>query len=215
MPTQMLRGVRRQATRPSADVPKSADQASLDLYWIPLGAGARVVRASGRAYESIAALLQRRPRCDLYHSALVAHLPEGTVVVEMTPVPAAPGDRGVVGHGAVGDRLLGRFRIFRYEIRRWRGGTIPDLAFAVASPVRLTTDERDVRDALQLVEQVPTPVWGRDEFGAGEMWNSNSVVSWVLQRADLIEAVGGPPTGGRAPGWSAGVVVARRYPVTP
>ena len=32
----------------------------LDLYWIPLGAGARVVRTSGRVYEACAALTQAR-----------------------------------------------------------------------------------------------------------------------------------------------------------
>ena len=171
--------------------------------------------ACGRTYESVAALLQRRPRRDLYHSALVAHLPDGTRFIEMTPVPATPGHRGVVGHGAVGDRRLGRLRIFRYEIRCWRGGTIPDLGFAVASPVRLTDDEDVVREALNWVKHVPTPVWGRDELATGEMWNSNSVVSWVLARTGLIEAVGGPPVGGRAPGWDAGVAVARRSGVTP
>ena len=43
----------------------------LDLYWVPLGAGARVVRMSGRVYDSVIALAQRRQRRDLYHSALV------------------------------------------------------------------------------------------------------------------------------------------------
>ena len=33
--------------------------ARLDLYWIPLGAGARVVWTSGRIYEGLAALAQR------------------------------------------------------------------------------------------------------------------------------------------------------------
>ena len=28
--------------------------------------------------------------------------------------------------------------------------------------------------------QVPTPVWGRDELGTGDMWNSNSVISWAI-----------------------------------
>jgi hypothetical protein len=42
------------------------------------------------------------------------------------------------------------------------------------------------------------------------MWNSNSVISWLITRSGLpIEAVH-PPTGGRAPGWDAGIVVARR-----
>jgi len=59
---------------------------------------------------------------------------------------------------AVGSALLGRFRIFRYDLRRWLAGNIPDLAYATGGPVR----------------------------------------------------IGVPPNLGRAPGWSAGVLVARR-----
>jgi hypothetical protein len=67
-----------------------------------------------------------------------------------------------------------------------------------------------VRAVLAALALVPTPVWGRDELGAGEMWNSNSVVSWVLTTVGLLEPAGAPPHGGRAPGWDAGVVVAHR-----
>lgn len=194
--------------------PPDAAGSRLDLFWIPLGAGDHVVQTSGRIYESLLARLQHRSPSDLYHSALVAHVPEGRVVVEMTPVPSGSQDRGVVAEGAVGSQLLGRLRVFRYEIRRWRDGVIPDLRFAVASPVRLTSDSREVRDAMAWVERVPTPVWGRDQFAAGEMWNSNSVVSWVLERANLLERAGRPPLHGRAPGWDAGVVVAKRHAPT-
>ena len=41
----------------------AATAPGVDLYWIPLGAGAHVVRISGRMYEAIAARLQRRARC--------------------------------------------------------------------------------------------------------------------------------------------------------
>lgn len=182
----------------------------LDLYWIPLGAGASVVRVSGHVYEAIAASVKRRRRYALYHSALVATDGDTRWFVEMTPVPAGAGDRGVVGGGAVGSRALGRLRVFRYEIRRWRDGAIPDLGYAVASPVRVSDDADAVRRALELVADVPTPVWGRNELHAGEMWNSNSVTSWVLARAGLLARAGSPPPGGRAPGWDAGVTVARR-----
>ena len=63
---------------------------------------------------------------------------------------------------------------------------------------------------LDVVAQVPTPVWGRDELGTGEMWNSNSVIAWVIARSGIDTASIQPPTGGRAPGWQAGLVVARR-----
>jgi hypothetical protein len=47
----------------------------IDLYWIPLGVGpgGAIVRWSRRLYETLAAALARRPRCDLYHSALEVH----------------------------------------------------------------------------------------------------------------------------------------------
>ena len=53
---------------------------------MPLGAGGHFVRLNGRVYEALAALLQRRPACDLYHSALQIQLPEGKFVIEQAPV---------------------------------------------------------------------------------------------------------------------------------
>ena len=184
----------------------------LDLYWIPLGAGQRVVETSGRIYERLVALAARRPRRDLYHSALVATTAQGRVTIEMAPQPDDGGrrDRGVVAEGAVGSRWLGRLRVFRYEVRQWRDGEIPDLGYAVASPVRVTDDPQRVTEVLDLVALVPTPVWGRDELRLGEMWNSNSVVSWVLTQAGLLDDAGELPRNGRAPGWDAGVAAARR-----
>ena len=167
------------------------------------------MRFNGRLYEAVAARLQRRPACDLYHSALQVEVPEGRFVIEQTPVSNLSGEqRGVVAGGAVGSRWVGRLRIFRYEIRVWPGGHIPDVAEAVDSPVRLSDDEGCARHVLDLVPQVPTPVWGRDELRAGEMWNSNSVIAWVIARSGIDAAPIRPPTGGRAPGWRAGLVVA-------
>ena len=109
----------------------------------------------------------------------------------------------------MGSRHAGRLRLFRYEIRRWPGGEIPDIAEAVESPCRLTVDPEPARRMLALVESVPTPTWGRDELGAGEMWNSNSVTAWVITRAGIDAEAIRPPRGGRAPGWMAGVAIAR------
>ena len=185
--------------------------AAVDLYWLPLGAGGHFVRLNGRVYEALAARLERRPARDLYHSALQVEVPEGKFVVEQAPVHDWSGqERGVVAEGAVGSRWAGRFRIFRYEIRLWRNGHIPDVAVAVDSPRRLGEDEEHARRVLELVAQVPTPVWGRDELGTGEMWNSNSVIAWMLARSGIETASIQPPAGGRAPGWQAGLVVARR-----
>lgn len=136
---------------------------TVDLYWIPLGAGARFVRFNGVVYEALSARLQRRPRRPLYHSALALDLPHGHYMVEMTPVPDARGsDRGVVTEGAVGLRLLGRLRVFRYEVRRWRDGVVPDLGFAVASPVRVTDDAEMAQRMFDVLPHVPPLVWGRD-----------------------------------------------------
>ena len=185
--------------------------AGVDLYWLPLGAGGHFVRLNGRVYEALTARLQRRPARDLYHSALQVELPEGTFVIEQAPVHDWGGqERGVVAEGAVGARWAGQFRIFRYEIRVWRGGHIPDVAEAVDSPRRLSDHEQLARHLLEVVPKVPTPVWGRDELAAGEMWNSNSVIAWVIARSGIQARSIQPPHGGRAPGWRAGVVVASR-----
>jgi hypothetical protein len=182
---------------------------AIDLYWLPLGAGGRSVRLNGRVYEAIAARLGGRTPRDLYHSALVVSVPDGQYVIEVTPVPRGDrAQRGVVGGGPVGVGAAGRLRVFRYEIRRWRGGVIPDVAEAVDSPRRVSDDPATARRLLRLVPEVPCPVWGRDELELGEMWNSNSVVSWLLVRAGVDIGGIGPPLGGRAPGWHAGVAAA-------
>jgi hypothetical protein len=186
--------------------------ASVDLYWLPLGAGGHSVRLNGQIFEALAGLLEQRSPCDLYHSALVVRVPEGRFVIEQAPsLPRGVSERGVVAEGAVASAFAKRFPIFRYEVRRWRNGTIPDVAEAVESPRRLTNDERVAARLLDLVPAVPTPVWGRDELRAGEMWNSNSVVSWLIARSGLAAESIDPPAGGRAPGWHAGIVVAHRH----
>jgi hypothetical protein len=181
------------------------------LYWLPLGAGGHFVRLNGRLYEAVAARRARRPVSDLYHSALEVKVPDGRYVIESAPIRAADGpDRGVVAEGAVGSRWVGRMRIFRYELRFWRNGFIPDVAEAVDSPRRLSRDVHCAQHLLALAPQVPTPVWGRDELRAGEMWNSNSLIAWLIARSGLDAETIKPPPGGRAPGWNAGLVVARQ-----
>ncbi len=134
--------------------------------------------------------------------------------IEMAPVVDARGDsRGVVTGGPVGLRSLRRFRLFRYEIRRWRNGSLPD-ADATQSSVIVSTDPLTARRLLDLVPLVPTPTWGRDELDAGEMWNSNSVTSWLLATAGIEAERIAMPAGGRAPGWDAGLVIAARMVTT-
>ena len=181
----------------------------VDLYWIPLGAGSPVVQTSGRIFEAAAARLQRRSACDLYHAALQVFTDDGRFAIEQAPVPDRDGpSRGVVASGPVGLRAVGALRLFRYEVRCWRDGEIPDLGAAIDSPVRLSDRSQDARRIIDVLPSIPTPVWGRDEANTGEMWNSNSVIAWALTRSGFDARSLRPPLGGRAPGWQAGCLVA-------
>ncbi|GAA3383194.1 hypothetical protein [Cryptosporangium minutisporangium] len=91
---------------------------------------------------------------------------------------------------------------------------IPDLDEAVGGPPG-GQDPVHARIVLDLVPSVPALTWGRDELGAGEMWNSNSLIAWLLAASDHDTDALTPPTGGRAPGWRAGLVLAERQPVNP
>ena len=186
------------------------DRARVDLYWLPLGAGGSgCVRWNGHIYEALAARHERREARDLYHSALEVTLGSDRYVIEMTPAWCnKDDDRGVVREGSVGLPMLGRSRFFRYEVRRWRNGNIPDVSEAIASPQRQSSDVARAQRVLDLVPDFPILTWGRDELRTGDMWNSNSLTAWVLassgHETDLLE----PPLHGRAPGWVAGLVAA-------
>lgn len=203
----VVRSDERMATSATNAVP-----AGIDLYWIPLGAGGSgFVRFNGRLYEAIKARIEGRRPCAIYHTALQVHLPEGRFVLEtMWPSPDGDTDsRGVVVEGAVGSQQLGRLRTFRYEVRRWSNGVLPDADEAIGGPQRVSDDADQAGRLLEMATSVPPLIWGRDQMGTGEMWNSNSVISWLLVRVGLpIERVR-PPDGGRAPGWDAGISIAR------
>ncbi len=188
-----------------------ASRNAVDLYWLPVGAGAQLARRCVPVYEAIAAAREHRDRCDLYHAGLEVHLDGDRYVIESAPVwDRSEPDRGVVCEGPVGARWLGRSRWFRYEVRRWRDGLIPDIAEAVDSPRALSRDRDRAQRVLDLAPDFPPLTWGRDELATGDMWNSNSLVSWLLVGSGHdVDAIA-PPTGGRAPGWVAGVTAARR-----
>ena len=191
----------------------SAESASVDLYWLPLGAGdgTGCVRTNGRVYEAVVARREQRTPCRLFHSALEVRLGDQRFTIEMAPVWSTPAaERGVVAEGPVGLPWLGRSRLFRYEVRRWRDGVVPDLAEAVGGARRLSSDPTRTASLLARVPDFPTVTWGRDELCTGDMWSSNSLVSWLLASSGHDVDALGPPDGGRAPGWQAGLVVARR-----
>ncbi len=182
------------------------------LYWIPLGSGGSgFVRLNGRIYEAITARREQRPSLDLHHTALIVSLPEGRYVVEtMWPRPDMDGARrGVMVEGPVFSRHLSFTRIFRYEVRCWRDGDLPDAGEAVGGGRLISEDPYVGRLLLSLIPSVPAFTWGRQVHGTGEMWNSNSVISWLLTRSGVDMNRVDPPSGGRAPGWDAGVNLAR------
>ncbi len=184
--------------------------ASVTLYWLPLGAGGHFVRHNGRIFEAVVARREHREPLALFHAALEVDVAGERYTIEMGPAwNVGAADRGVVATGPVGLRWLGRSVLFRYEIRCWRDGVIPDLAEAVAA-VRVSADPARANHLLTLVPLAPALTWGRDELSTGEMWNSNSLTAWLLARSGHKLASIGPPEGGRAPGWRAGEVLAAR-----
>jgi hypothetical protein len=213
----MLDGIKRRAERcpnASAEEPVAPESAAVDLYWISLGAGGHCVRLNGKAFEALAAGRQHRTRDDLYHAALIVQVDGERYTVELAPSPNGnEASRGVVATGAVGSPLISCLRVFRYEVRCWPGGSIPDLHYAVGEPERLTNDPQTARKLLGAIPNVPTPVWGRDELKTGEMWNSNSLISWSLAITGLATDQPHLPPHGRAPGWDAGLEVASRRTV--
>jgi hypothetical protein len=180
------------------------------LYWIPLGAGGHLVRPCGRMFEAVVARREHRAPLDLVHAALEVELDGDRYAIEMGPAwnVRAPG-RGVVQSGPVALRWLGRSVFFRYEVRCWRGGSIPDVREAVGLE-RVSTDRKHASKVLELTPLVPALIWGRDELHTDDMWNSNSLAAWLLERSDHDADLLHPPRGRRAPGWQAGLVLAGR-----
>ena len=197
-------------SRRTGGVPRTST-ASVLLHWLPLGAGGHSIRWNGRVFEAVVAHHEHRAARALYHSALEVRLDADRYVIEMTPAwGGGSTDRGVVREGPVGSRLLGRWAAFRYEVRRWRNGIIGDVDAAPSGPRLVGDDPVRTRLLLDLVPRFPALTWGRDELRAGDMWNSNSLTSWLLALSgnELDDLV--PPGSGRAPGWDAGLVAAAR-----
>ena len=57
----------------------------IDLYWLPLGAGGRVVPRCGRAFERLSAARDHRSVQPLFHSALEVGREGTSYVIEMAP----------------------------------------------------------------------------------------------------------------------------------
>ncbi|TXK17750.1 hypothetical protein [Homoserinibacter sp. GY 40078] len=182
----------------------------IELWWIPVGAGGHVVVHTSRWWELWRAHQERRAPRPLFHAALIVHDGEREHDIEMAPAWGR-GSRspGVVATGPVGMRLLGASRFFRYEIRCGRGTRIPDLAFAVDSPQVFPVTPAAARELLDRPAHAPLLVWGREAYGSGDMWNSNSLVAWLLTAAGIDAENLAPPHDGSAPGWIAGLAASR------
>ena len=196
---------------PDTATPWAPDLARLVIYWIPLGAGgAATVRVSGRIYEVVRALLERRRPRHVYHTALEVYVDGERFTIENAwPCPDDETDsRGVVVEGPLWSPWLRRLRWFRYEIRCWRDGCIAEVAEPVATPTLTGCPDR-ARRVLEMVRAVPALTWGRSPGLGGDMWTSNSVISYLLTVSGLPAESFRPPAGGRARGWDTGIDIAR------
>lgn len=181
------------------------------LWWLPVGAGGHVVRHTSRWWAQIHATVHHTPTRPLFHAALELTVEDRRYVVEMAPAwGVSTPERGVVATGPVGLRPLGRSRLFRYEVRCWQDGVIPDLQWAAGAPTRLTAHDDTIHEMIRAVHAVPPLTWGRDPLHVGDMWNSNSLISWVLVSSGIDVSRIHPPDGGWAPGWLSGVAAADR-----
>lgn len=195
--------------RAVADDPQVNDETDfLDLCWLPVGAGTRVQAASLWLYESVAARIGRRPKATLYHAALKFGVDARRYTLELMPIPREQHEEPLMT-GPVGTRLAARLRIFQYQLRLRESAELPDEQW-IASVHRLASDPSAIEGVLGHARLVPPYTWGRRVPGTKEMWTSDSALSWLLTRAGVALGEAGPPPGGRAPGWDAGIAIARR-----
>jgi hypothetical protein len=200
-------------TRGNANAPHDdthpAATSGIVLWWLPVGAGGHVVRHTSWWWELLDAHHTHRAPRPLFHAALEVYTGGDRYVIEMAPQWGGPKatDRGVAATGPVGLSALGRSRFFRYEVRCWRNGDLPDRQWAIGGPVTITGDDATARALLAHVAEVPELTWGRRVPPTADMWNSNSLVSWLLGTTGVPTVDLSPPEGGRAPGWDAGTAL--------
>ena len=200
-------------TNVSAHPQLESEVATIIVWWLPIGAGApsRVSRVTSQWWEQIIAKREHRAPKRLVHAALEVHIENERFLIEMAPEWSTyhGSHRGVVKSGPVGNRFLGRSKLFRYEIRCWIDGDLPDRQYAIGGPVAVSQDESAAHNLLESIADVPNLTWGLKPPGTGDMWNSNSLVSWLLTKAGIDAVNLSPPPGTRAPGWAAGITVAQ------
>ena len=96
---------------------------SIELWWLPVGAGGCVVKRTSRFWELPCAARDRRRPQPLFHAALELYLADHRYVIEMTPAWGKPSEaRGVIGQGPVGLKILGQLRLFDMRSEPGRRG---------------------------------------------------------------------------------------------
>jgi hypothetical protein len=108
--------------------------ASVELYWLPLGAGGHSVRFNGKVFEAVVAQLEKRTTKDLYHSALMVTVPEARFVIEQAPAGKNGDERGVVADGP--SALAGREECGSFATRSAAGETASFLTSRKLSTVQ-------------------------------------------------------------------------------
>ncbi|MFD3789931.1 hypothetical protein [Streptomyces cyaneofuscatus] len=129
---------------------------SAALWWLPVGAGGRVVVRTSRWWETLTARREHREPQPLFHAALEVLSDGRRLINEMGPAwgQSSP-SRGVVATGPVGWEALGRWRLFRYEVRCWPEGLLPDRGLAVGAPQQIALTPDGARSLLARVSTAP------------------------------------------------------------
>ncbi len=197
------------STPDAPDIPATTEKRSAD----PNGG----FSSSHRHRPVLAATRRRRPLRSLERTRLRVVCGTARWARALRPLPLGTAGlpfRGAVRHRAGAGVARGRGAWRRRRRRGRRSSVGAPRALPLRGPMLARTADPRHRDCarrlLELVPEVPKPVWGRDDLHAGEMWNSNSTISWLIARSGLdVESIA-LPRDGRAPGWQAGIVIARR-----
>lgn len=129
------------------------------LWWLPVGAGGHIVIHTSHWWELWDAARTKRAPQPLFHAALEVFTTQTRHVIEMAPAwGQADAARQVVATGPVGVRPLGRWALFRYEVRCWDGGDIPDRGYAVDKPVRIPLAAGDAESMVARIAAVSATV---------------------------------------------------------
>ncbi len=138
------------------------------------------------------------------HAGIKLALEGKRYTFELMPAPPGANHDGEVT-GPVGVRGADRLRLFRYRACLFEASELPDEAWAIGEPLRLSDDPVTVGRVIDLRRDIPAYTWGRRRRGHSEMRTSDSAVSWLLGRAGIEVGAIVVPEGTRAPGWKAGI----------